>query len=209
MNELSHIFEKMGLNTKDVLDAAATKWNFHSYSPGLVGGHCIPVDPYYLVYKAEKLGYHSQVILAGRAINDNMPRHVAEMTIKSLNAVGKVIRGSKALIMGLTYKENVADTRESPAKGIIKELKEYGVEIWGYDPLLDNIEAEFSIKAVKKPLETQKVDVVIITVGHDVFKELTLDQVKGIFSAKPILIDVRGIFAKNEAEAKGFIYRSL
>ncbi len=209
MNELSLIFEKIGLNTKDVLDAAATKWNFHSYSPGLVGGHCIPVDPYYLVYKAEKLGYHSQVILAGRALNDNMPRHLAEMTIKSLNAVGKVIRGSKALIMGLTYKENVADTRESPAKGIIKELKEYGVEIWGYDPLLDNIEAEFSIKAVIKPLETRKVDVVIITVGHDSFKELTLDQLKGIFSAKPILIDVRGIFAKNEAEAKGFIYRSL
>ncbi len=146
MNELSLIFDKMGLSTKDVLDASATKWNFHRYSPGLVGGHCIPVDPYYLVYKAKELGYHPQVILAGRAINDSMPKHVAEMTIKALNNVGKVIKGSKVLIMGLTYKENVADTRETPVKGIIQELKEYGVDIFGYDPLLNDIEHEFGIK---------------------------------------------------------------
>ncbi|MDI6886936.1 MAG: nucleotide sugar dehydrogenase, partial [archaeon] len=111
MNELSLIFEKMELNTKDVLDAASTKWNFHRYSPGLVGGHCIPVDPYYLVYKAKELGYHPQVILAGRAINDYMPTHVVEIAIKALNEAGKVIKGSKVLIMGLTYKENVADIR--------------------------------------------------------------------------------------------------
>ena len=123
MNELSLIFAKMGLSTKDVLAAAATKWNFHRYSPGLVGGHCIPVDPYYLVYKAKELGYHPQVILAGRAINDYMPRHVAEMTVKALNDVGKVIKGSRVLIMGLTYKENVADIRETPVKEIIKELQ--------------------------------------------------------------------------------------
>ncbi|MDZ4230426.1 MAG: nucleotide sugar dehydrogenase, partial [Dehalococcoidales bacterium] len=116
MNELSLIFDKLGLNTKDVLDAATTKWNFHKYSPGLVGGHCIPVDPYYLVYKAKELGYHPQVILAGRAINDNMPGHVAGMVIKALNNAGKVIKGSRILIMGLTYKANVADTRETPAK---------------------------------------------------------------------------------------------
>jgi len=122
MNELSLIFDKMGLSTKDILDAAATKWNFHRYSPGLVGGHCIPVDPYYLVYKAKQLGHHPQVILAGRAINDSMPKHVAEMAIKALNKAGKVIKGSKVLILGLTYKENVADTRETPAKRIIKEL---------------------------------------------------------------------------------------
>lgn len=107
MNELAIIFHKMSLDTKAVLDAAATKWNFHRYSPGLVGGHCIPVDPYYLVYKAKELGYHPQVILAGRAINDYMPKHVAEMAVKGLNEVGKVIKGSKVLILGLTYKENV------------------------------------------------------------------------------------------------------
>ncbi len=120
MNELAIIFHKMGLDTKSVLEAASTKWNFHKYSPGLVGGHCIPVDPYYLVYKAKELGYHPQVILAGRAINDYMPKHVAEMAIKGLNEVGKVIKGSKVLIMGLTYKENVLDTRESPVREMVR-----------------------------------------------------------------------------------------
>ena len=113
INELSLIFEKLHLDTKEVLDAAGTKWNFHRYSPGLVGGHCIPVDPYFLVRRAQELGYHSQVISAGRAINDSMPKHVAEMTIKALNDAGKVIRGSRVLIIGLTYKENVSDTRWS------------------------------------------------------------------------------------------------
>ena len=140
MNELAIIFHKMGLDTKSVLDAAGTKWNFQPYKPGLVGGHCIPVDPYYLVYKAKGLGYHPQVILAGRAINDYMPKHVAEMAIKGLNEVGKVIKGSKVLIMGLTYKENVPDTRESPVREMVKELKEFGVEAYGYDPLLSKEE---------------------------------------------------------------------
>ena len=140
MNELAIIFHKMGLDTKSVLDAAGTKWNFQSYKPGLVGGHCIPVDSYYLVYKAKELGYHPQVILAGRAINDYMPKHVAEMAIKGLNEVGKVIKGSKVLIMGLTYKENVADTRESPVREMVKELKEFGVDVYGYDSLLSREE---------------------------------------------------------------------
>ncbi|CAD6490170.1 MAG: UDP-N-acetyl-D-mannosamine dehydrogenase [Candidatus Argoarchaeum ethanivorans] len=131
MNELSLIFAKMGLATSDVLEAAGTKWNFHRYSPGLVGGHCIPVDPYYLVHRAKKLGYHPQVILAGRAINDSMPAHVAGMMIRGLNEAGKVIKGSKVLIMGLAYKENVADTRESPARGIVEGLSDFGVEVYG------------------------------------------------------------------------------
>jgi len=168
VNELALIFGEMGLNTKDVFDVAATKWNFQSYSPGLVGGHCIPVDPYYLVYKAKELGYHPQVILAGRAINDYMPKHVAEMTIKALNDVGKVIKGSRVLIMGLTYKENVADVRETPVKGIIEELKEFGIEIYGYDPLLSDIEDEFSIKMVKD-LAKIKADAFILAVAHDAF----------------------------------------
>ena len=142
MNELAIIFHKMGLDTKAVLEAASTKWNFHRYSPGLVGGHCIPVDPYYLVYKAKELGYHPQVILAGRAINDYMPKHVAEMAIKGLNEVGKVIKGSKVLIMGLTYKENVPDTRESPVREMVKELKEFGIEVYGCDPLLSREKLE-------------------------------------------------------------------
>ncbi len=166
MNELAIIFHKMGLDTTAVLEAAGTKWNFHPYMPGLVGGHCIPVDPYYLVYKAKELGYHPQVILAGRAINDFMPTHVAEMAIRGLNEVGKVIKGSKVLIMGLTYKENVPDTRESPVREMVKELKEFGVDVYGHDPTLSRKEIEsFDVKTLdfsfstnfslkKKPLLT-------------------------------------------------------
>ena len=208
-NELSLIFDKLGLSTKDVLDAAVTKWNFHRYSPGLVGGHCIPVDPYYLVYKARELGYHPRVILAGRAINDDMPKHIAEMTIKALNDVGKVIKGSKVLIVGLTYKENVADTRQTPVKEIIKELKEYGVEMFGYDPLLDDIEDEFGIKVVTNLKESPKVDGVILAVAHKAFGEITVDSLKGIMNDKPVLIDVRGFFDSKEAAEKGLYYRTL
>ena len=199
----------MGLNTKDVLDAAGTKWNFQHYSPGLVGGHCIPVDPYYLVYKAKELDYHPQVILAGRAINDYMPRHVAELTIKALNAVGKVIKGSRVLIMGLTYKDNVADTREAPARNIIKELRQYGVEILGYDLLLGNRVDEFDIKAVPDISSLKDIDCVIIAVYHDGFQRFTLDKLKKIMSNHPILIDVRGIFNQEEAERSGFYYKTL
>ena len=209
MNELALIFEKMGLSTKDVLDAAATKWNFHRYSPGLVGGHCIPVDPYYLVYKAKELGYHPQVILAGRAINDYMPKHVAGVAIKALNNAGKVIKGSRVLIMGLTYKENVADIRETPAKDMIERLQQYGVETLGYDPQLDNIEEEFKIEAVLDFEEAPKVDCIIAAVAHDAFQEITLDKLKSIMNDKPILIDVSGLFSREEAAKRGFYYTSL
>jgi len=170
MNELSLIFNKMGIDTKAVIDAAATKWNFIKFSPGLVGGHCIPVDPYYLVHKAQELGYHPQVILAGRAINDSMPKHVAYLTIKGLNEVGKVIKGSKVLIMGLTYKENVDDIRESPAHEIIRELKEFGVDLIGYDPLLrKEVVESFDIRSLDNDAH-DIVDGIIITVPHNEFK---------------------------------------
>jgi UDP-N-acetyl-D-galactosamine dehydrogenase len=209
MNELSLIYDKIGLSTKDVLDAAATKWNFHRYSPGLVGGHCIPVDPYYLVYKAKELGYHPQVILAGRAINDSMPKHIAEMAIKALKNVGKVIKGSKVLIMGLTYKENVADTRETSAKGIIEELKRGGIDIYGYDPLLDDIEAEFGIKPYDLRSSTDKVDCVILAVAHSPFHNLSLAELKKVQNKNPILIDVRCLFDAELAREVGFYYKSL
>ena len=213
MNELSIIFDKLNLNTEDVLDAAATKWNFHRYSPGLVGGHCIPVDPYYLVHRAKEFGYHSQVISAGRAINDSMAKYVAEMTIKALNNVGKVIRGSKVLIMGLTYKENVGDTRETPVKQVIKELEEYGVEVFGYDPMLNNAEDEFGIKMLGSLEQETKFDAIILAVAHDVFKdngrEINLDKLEKITNSKPVLIDVRRCFDVNKAIVKGFYYRTL
>lgn len=216
VNELSIIFSKIGLSTKHVLEAAETKWNFRRYSPGLVGGHCIPVDPYYLVYKAKEVDYHPQVILAGRAINDSMPKHIAEMTIKALNDVGKVIKGSKVLIMGLAYKEDVADTRQTPVKGIIKELKEYGIEIYGYDPLLNDIESEFGIKSYDpRPLTTDSrpstntVDCIILAVAHSAFQTLSLADLKGMQNDSPILIDVRGIFDPEEANRAGFYYKCL
>ena len=208
MNELSIIFHRMGLDTKAVLEAACTKWNFHKYTSGLVGGHCIPVDPYYLVHKAKELGYHPQVILAGRAVNDYMPKYIAEMTIKGLNEVKKVIKCSKVLIMGLTYKENVSDTRESPVRELVKELKEFGIEIHGYDPLLGKEEIEeFGVKALDNL--NMKVDGVIITIAHDEFKGITLDKLKEMMNDNPVLVDVRRIFDARVAEKKGFLYRGL
>jgi UDP-N-acetyl-D-galactosamine dehydrogenase len=215
MNELSLIFEKLHLDTKDVLDAAATKWNFHRYAPGLVGGHCIPVDPYYLVRRARELGYHSQVISAGRAINDSMAKHVAEMTVKALNEVGKVIRGSKVLVIGLTYKENVADTRETPQKHVIEELKEYGIVPMGYDPLLDIDEAEkeFKVKILPGLVSKIKFDAVIMAVAHDIFSDkshnITLASLARIMNSRPVLIDIRRHFDAMQATKKGFCYRTL
>ncbi len=209
MNELSVIFDKMGLNTKDVLDAAATKWNFHRYHPGLVGGYCIPVVPYYLVYKAKELGYHPQVILAGRAINDSMPKHVAEMTIKALNKVGKVIKGSRILIMGLTYKENVADIRESPVTEVIKELRDYETEIFGYDPLVSVIEQQLGIKAVVNLADIPPIDAVILMAAHDVFRPMTLEKLGRLMNNNPVLIDVRGFFDIPQIDKAGFYYKCL
>ena len=148
------------------------------------------------------------MILAGRAINDYMPKHVAEMAIKGLNEVGKVIKSSKVLIMGLTYKENVPDTRESPVREILKELKEFGVDAYGYDPLLskEGIE-DFGVKTLGN-LDV-KVDCVIMAVVHDAFREIPLDDLKGMMNEKPVLVDVRRMFDENEAKEKGFYYRSL
>ncbi|MBI2860202.1 MAG: nucleotide sugar dehydrogenase [Chloroflexi bacterium] len=209
VNELAMIFEKMDLDINDVLDAAATKWNFQRYSPGMVGGHCIPVDPYYLVYKAREMGYHAQVILAGRAINDYMPRHIAGMTIKALNSAGKVIKGARALIMGLTYKENVPDTRESPVKSMVEELHEFGVEVFGYDPLLSHAGGEFDVTMVDGPEEVAGLDAVIVTVPHSAFKKISLGELKKSMNGNPVLIDVKQLFDRGQAEAEGFYYRTL
>lgn len=209
MNELALIFNKLGLSAKAVLQAAGTKWNFMPFSPGLVGGHCIPVDPYYLVYKAREFGYHPQVILAGRAINDYMPKHVAEIAIKALNNAGKVIRESKVLIMGLTYKENVPDTRESPAKEIISELKEFGVTVYGFDELVRDIEGEFEIPKVSSLKNIKDIDCIIVTVAHDSIKALTFKQIRQISARRPVLVDVRGVFDPYQAKKSGFEYLTL
>jgi len=209
MNELSIIFSKLGLDTKEVLDAAATKWNFLRFSPGLVGGHCIPVDPYYLVFKARELGYHPQVILAGRSVNDAMAKHVAEMAIKGINETGCVIKNSNVLIMGLTYKENVPDTRESPVKEMAKELQGYGCQVFGCDPLLSPKEIEgFGVRNANGGVKG-KMDCLIVAVAHDEFKKLTFDAIKKFMTSKPVLIDVRRMFDSKAAQKKGFKYYTL
>ena len=207
INELTIIFHKMNLDTKAVLDAASTKWNFHKYTPGLVGGHCLPVDPYYLVYKSLEIGYHPQVILAGRSTNDYMPKYVAEMAIKGLNTVGKVIKDSKVLIMGLTYKENVPDTRESPVFEIVKELKDFGIEIYGTDPFLSKQEIEkFGINVFKEKI---KVDGIILAVMHEEFKKMDYDYIKSILQQNSILIDVKGILNPLKFDKNGLYYIKL
>jgi len=208
MNELAIIFHKMGLDTVEVLKAAGTKWNFHQYKPGLVGGHCIPVDPYYLVYKAGELGYHPQVILAGRAINDSMPKYVAQLAVKGLNAVGKTTKGAKVLIMGLTYKEDVADIRESPVEEMVHELKEYYCDVYGCDPLLpDAVVRHFG--AIPLPNLDTKMDAVIVAVAHRQFREMAVGQIRNLMNADPVLIDVRGMADRKEAEGLGIYYRKL
>jgi len=198
MNELSIIFNKMGLDTQAVLEAAGTKWNFHKYVPGLVGGHCIPVDPYYLVFKAKELGYHAQVILAGRAINDFMPKYVAALAIKGLNDRGKVIKGSKVLIMGLTYKEDVPDIRESPAREMVEALKDFKLDIYGFDPMISKEEIEgFGIKAVA---DTSQIDVdcVILAVVHKLFKFDNYMHIRQALTKALIVIDVKGELKKKK-----------
>jgi len=208
-NELALIFDRLGLRTRDVLEAASTKWNFVRYSPGLVGGHCIPVDPHYLVYKAKEVGYVPQVILAGRATNDYMSIHVARLAIKALNTAGKVIGKSRVLIMGLTYKENVPDTRKSPATGVIGELREYGVQILGFDPLVPDLHAQFGIEEVGDLESVRNVDCIVMTVVHDSFGKLSLGQLRRLTGENPILVDVRGFFDPDEAQDAGFSYRTL
>jgi len=208
MNELSMIFAKLNLDTDEVLQAAGTKWNFHSYKPGLVGGHCIPVDPYYLVQKAKSVGYHPQVILAGRSINDGMPKYVADMTVKGLNKVGKVIKGSNILIMGLTYKEDVADIRESPIENMVHELNEYEVNVYGYDPLLpESVIEHFGTKPL--PKLDKKMDAVIIAVAHSQFRKMGVAEICRFMNSHPVLIDVRGMVDSIAAEENGMYYRKL
>ena len=208
MNELSLIFHKLNIDTKEVLEAAGTKWNFLKFYPGLVGGHCIPVDPYYLTYKAEQLGYNPKVILAGRSINDYMPKYIADLIIKALNQSDKILKNSKVLLLGLTFKENVKDTRNSRAKDIINELKEYNIDVIAYDPLVDDSEKEFNIKNINLN-EINDIDCILLINSHNEFKNITIDRLLEITTENPVLIDIRSFFNKEEAEKKGFIHKSL
>ncbi|MCR2045375.1 nucleotide sugar dehydrogenase [Anaerosalibacter massiliensis] len=212
MNELSIIFNKLDIDTKAVLEAAATKWNFLNFTPGLVGGHCIGIDPYYLTYKAEQIGYHSQIILSGRKINDGMGKHVAEHTVKNMIKADKQVKGSKVAIMGLTFKENCPDVRNTKVIDIIKELEEYGVDVLVVDPASDAEEVynEYGIKLWNIE-DIKNIDAVIFAVAHDEFKSLTLENILNLYNGSngKVLVDVKGIFEKDEAENLGYIYWRL
>ena len=213
MNELSIIFHKMGIDTKSVLAAAGTKWNFLPFSPGLVGGHCIGVDPYYLTYKAEELGYHSQIILAGRRINDDMGKYVAECLVKELIACDIPVKHAKVAILGFTFKENCPDTRNTKVIDIYRELQEYGITPVVYDPEADADEAKrlygitFSEKEALKDL-----DAVLIAVKHHAFEALTPDDIAAFYAKEretKILVDLKGMFQKEDFGAPAFSYWRL
>ena len=211
MNELSIIFERLNIDTQSVLNAAKTKWNFLNFTPGLVGGHCIGVDPYYLTYKAETIGYHSQVILSGRRINDYMGKYVAENTVKHLIKADKQIKGAKVAIMGITFKENCPDIRNSKVIDIIKELQEYDVEVEVSDPVADENEVlnEYNIQ-LKKIEDINSIDAVVIAVKHKAYENIRLDYLKRIFrNSNPVIIDVKRSFDRKDAENMGFVYWGL
>lgn len=207
VNELSLIFDKMNIDTREVIEAAGTKWNFHKYYPGLVGGHCIGVDPYYLTYKAKHLDYNPRVILAGRGINEFMSKHLNNLVLKALMKQKKHIVGAKILVMGLTFKENAPDIRNSKIKDVIKYLKSYSIEVKGYDPLISEQDIDsFGIQPYQKG---DIYDAIIVFSPHNIFKEWTLDKLKEITTENPILIDVKAFYNKEEAKEKGFYYKRL
>ena len=211
MNELSIIFNRMGIDTKSVLEAAGTKWNFLKFQPGLVGGHCIGVDPYYLTYKAEMLGYHSQIILAGRRINDDMGKYVAENCVKSLIAAGKNVRGANVAILGFAFKENCPDTRNTRVIDIVHELQEYGIAPIVADPAADAAEAKrlYGIEFAGLE-EVRNMDAVILAVAHDAFKSLNPAGMNRFFApGRNVLLDIKGIFERRDFDDAGYVYWRL
>lgn len=211
MNELSIIFNKMGIDTKSVLEAAGTKWNFLKFFPGLVGGHCIGVDPYYLTYKAEMMGYHSQVILAGRRINDDMGKYVAENVVKNLIAADKAVKNAKVAILGFTFKENCPDTRNTRIIDIVNELKEYGITPIVADPDADAEEAKHLYNIEFVDMNTIKdMDAVILAVAHDSFSSLAMADMDKFFGeGKKVLLDIKGLLNRKEYEDAGYSYWRL
>ena len=194
VNELSLIFEKMGIDTHEVLEAAGTKWNFLNYKPGLVGGHCIGVDPYYLTYKAQELGYHSQVINSGRYVNDSMGFYVAKQTVKKLIAMGKDIAKARVLIMGATFKEDVEDIRNSKVIDVVNEFKSYGVNVDVIDPNASRVEIkqEYGFELMDKP--GTNYDAVMVSVNHKEYRSMTEEDFKKLCNEKAIIVDLKGLF---------------
>ncbi len=213
MNELSIIFHKMNIDTKSVLEAAGTKWNFLPFMPGLVGGHCIGVDPYYLTYKAEELGYHSQIILSGRRINDDMGKYVAESLVKNLIKNDVAVKGAKVAILGFTFKENCPDTRNTKVIDIYKELGEYGITPMVVDEAADADEAKrlYGI-SFSKLSDVKDMDAIIIAVAHDEFMKLGKEEINQFFAAKharKVLMDIKGVLNRKDYLTEDYLYWRL
>ena len=200
VNELALIFDRVGIDTQDVLDAAGTKWNFLKYKPGLVGGHCISVDPYYLAYKAENLGYHPEVILSGRRVNDNMSNFVANKMIKMLIKAGKQIKGSRILILGVTFKENCPDIRNSKVVDVHQELEEFGLKVDAYDYEANPVEVnnEYGISLINEIKD--KYDGILLAVSHDKFSKIDITSLKK--DAKSIVYDLKGFLPRDQVDAR-------
>ncbi|MEY8879158.1 MAG: nucleotide sugar dehydrogenase [Leptothrix sp. (in: b-proteobacteria)] len=204
MNELAIIFDKIGIDTTEVLEAAGTKWNFLKFRPGLVGGHCIGVDPYYLTHKAEMLGYHPQVILAGRRINDGMGKYIAEQTVKQMIAAGSYIKGARVNVLGLTFKENCPDLRNSKVVDIIQELKSYGVEVFVHDPEADPDEAmhEYGVHLLAWE-DLPRADAIVAAVAHKGFQQLTVEDFGRKLIKGGCFVDVKSAFGEGALAAAG------
>ncbi len=211
MNELSIIFNKLGIDTQSVLKAAGTKWNFLKFYPGLVGGHCIGVDPYYLTYKAEQVGYHSQIILAGRRINDDMGKYIAENVVKNLIKAEKAVKNAKVAILGFTFKENCPDTRNTKVFDIVKELREYGIDPVIADPTADAAEAKHLYCVEFADMNTiSGMDAVVLAVAHNEFAHFTLDDMNRFFGeGQKVLLDIKGLLDRKEYENAGYLYWRL
>ena len=211
MNELAKIFDIMDIDTLEVLEAAGTKWNFLPFRPGLVGGHCIGVDPYYLTFKAESLGYHPEMILAGRRINDGMGKYIAEKTVKLLIQCAKPVKGARVAVLGITFKEDVPDLRNTRVVDIVHELADFGVEVLAHDPLADVKEARRYYGLELRPLEElEGVDAVVLAVTHTIYRQMGLPVLAGLCTPKqPILVDVKGAFSEQEAAQIPMLYWRL
>jgi UDP-N-acetyl-D-galactosamine dehydrogenase len=212
INELAIIFEKMNLDTQEVLAAAGTKWNFLKFTPGLVGGHCIGVDPYYLTHKAERLGYIPQVILSGRRINDGMGKFIAQKAIKEMILANNSVLGAKVLVLGLTFKENCPDIRNSKVPDIVNELKEFGAEVHSYEPLAsaEEVVHEYGITpSTWDDILKNKYQLVIAAVAHDEFKQLKPSFFASITQPSSVFVDVKGLYSKGSFEEMGLRYWRL
>lgn len=211
MNEISIVFNMMGIDTKQVLAAARTKWNFLDFKPGLVGGHCIGIDPYYLIYKSNELGYHSQLMISGRKINDGMGKYVADNVLKLLIQADRHIKGARVAVLGVTFKENCPDVRNTKVIDIMETLNEFGIETIAVDPVADRDDLKRIYGMETVPLnEVRDVDAVIVAVAHDAFAEHSLEDLKALYADKAlILADIKGLYSMKDAKREGYIYWRL